>query len=138
MNLILVKRDSRLSLSRSLDLQGECSTLQDHIPLTGHEGSGLGCSKVGLEQVGKHLPFPPRPDSSRCSEILKIYRLWLCYCSLLDVLELAPSPSGKVPKLDSPSRELLSLPTHKPGKKCITRIRISSNFALGFYKIRPL
>ena len=105
MNLILVKRDSRLSLSRSLGHQGERSTLQDHIPLTGHEGSGLGCSKVGLEQVGKHLPFPTRSDSSRCSEILKIYKLWLCYCSLLDVLELVLSPSGKVPKLDSLSRK---------------------------------
>ena len=86
MNLILVKRDSRLSLSRSLGHQGERSTLQDHIPLTGHKGSGLGCSKVGLEQVGKHLPFPTRPDSSRCSEkIKKIHRLWLCDCPLLDL-----------------------------------------------------
>ena len=105
MNLILVKRDFRSSLSRSLGHQGEHSTLQDHIPLTGHKGSGLGCSKVGQEQVGKHLPFPTRPYSSRCSEILNIYKLWLCYCSLLDVLELVLSPSGKVPKLDSLSRK---------------------------------
>ena len=97
--------------------KGEQSTLQVRIPLSRFEGHSVGRSEVGLEQVGKRLPFPTRPDSSGCSEkIKKIHRLWLCDCPLLDFPELVPSTSGTVSELGSPPRELVSLSKHKSGE----------------------
>ena len=126
-------RGDRSSSSGPVCNKGKHPTLPVRIPLSRLKSPRLGCSEVGLEQVGKHLRFPTRPNSSRCSEkVKKVHRLGLCDCPLLDIPKLVPSPSGKVSKLGSPSRELVSVSTHKSGEnvsqqpKCLQASRLDT------------